>query len=164
MFSPGMQPAFDAARAAAAADEVPVGAALWRGDRLLASAGNRVRRDRDPTAHAEMLVLRAAGAVLGSERLEGCVLFVTLEPCAMCAAAAMHARVRRIVYGAEDPKGGGTDHGVRVPHAPGCLHRPEIVGGIGAAQSAALLRDFFKARRAENASDFPSDGPTDPSE
>ena len=145
--SEGMRAALAAATEAAAADEVPVGASVMLGERLLSVAGNRTRRDCDPTAHAEILALRAAGALLQNERLNDCVLYVTLEPCAMCAAAAVHARVKRIVYGAEDLKAGGTDHGARIPHQPGCLHRPEVVGGIGAHVSAALLRDFFAGKR-----------------
>ncbi|MGF1561391.1 MAG: nucleoside deaminase [Geminicoccaceae bacterium] len=133
---------------AAAAGEVPVGAVLLDGaGAVIARAHNRVERDRDPTAHAEMLVLRAAAARLGAKRLVDCTLYVSLEPCPMCAYAISLARLKRLVYAAEDPKGGGVDHGPRLFTSPACFHRPEVVSGIGATHSAALLRAFFSARR-----------------
>jgi tRNA(adenine34) deaminase len=135
------------AHAAAAAGEVPVGAVLVREGAVIARAGNRTLRDRDPTAHAELLAIRAAAAALGSERLTDCDLYVTLEPCTMCAAAISFARIRRLYYGAADPKGGAVEHGVRFFSAPTCHHRPELYGGLGESEAAALLRDFFKARR-----------------
>ena len=128
--------------------EVPVGAVIVSGDgELLASAGNRTLSSRDPTAHAELLAIRAACAKLGSERLVDCDLYVTLEPCAMCAAAISFARIRRLYYGAGDPKGGAVDNGVRFFDAPTCHHRPEVYGGIGEGEAAALLKDFFRERR-----------------
>jgi len=139
--------AFDEARAAAAAGEVPVGAALARNGEVIAVAGNRTLRDRDPTAHAEMLVIRQACAAIGSERLVDCDLYVTLEPCAMCAAAISFARVRRLYYAASDPKGGAVEHGPRFFSQPTCHHRPEVYGGIRESDAAQLLRDFFQARR-----------------
>jgi len=142
-----MDDALAEARAAAAASEVPVGAVIVRDGAVLARAGNRTLRDRDPTAHAEMLAIRAAAAALGTERLTDCDLYVTLEPCAMCAGAISFARIRRLYYGAADPKGGAVDNGVRFFSAPTCHHRPEIYGGLRESQAAALLRDFFKARR-----------------
>jgi tRNA(adenine34) deaminase len=142
-----MDIAFAEARAAAAADEVPVGCAIVRGGEVLARAGNRTLRDRDPTAHAELLAIRAAAAALGSERLTDCDLYVTLEPCAMCAAAISFARIRRLYFGAADPKGGAVEHGVKFFSAATCHHRPEVYGGIGAQEAAGLLRAFFAARR-----------------
>jgi tRNA(adenine34) deaminase len=139
--------ALDEARAAAARGEVPVGAVIVRGGEVLARAGNRTLADRDPTAHAELLAIRAAAAKLGSERLTDCDLYVTLEPCAMCAAASSFARIRRLYYGAADPKGGAVDNGVRFFASPACHHRPEVYGGIGEGEAATLLRDFFQARR-----------------
>ncbi|HET6522649.1 MAG TPA: nucleoside deaminase [Geminicoccaceae bacterium] len=136
------------AEAAAARAEVPVGAVVvGPAGRVLAADGNRVEELRDPTAHAEMLVLRAAAARLGQRLLVGCDLYVTLEPCPMCAHAASLARVRRLYYGAEDPKGGGVDHGPRVFASSSCHHVPEVYGGIGERRAAALLRAFFRARR-----------------
>jgi tRNA(adenine34) deaminase len=137
------------AEAAAARDfaEVPVGCIIVRDGAVIARAGNRTLRDRDPTAHAELLAIRQAAAALGSERLTDCDLYVTLEPCAMCAAAISFARVRRLYYGAADPKGGAVENGVRFFASPTCHHRPEIYGGIGESEAASLLRDFFKARR-----------------
>ena len=136
------------AEAAAAAGEVPVGAVLVAGDgTVLARDRNRIEERHDPTAHAEMLVIQAAAARLGTARLVGCDLYVTLEPCPMCAMAASLARLRRIYYGAEDPKGGGIDHGPRVLASTSCHHRPEVYGGIAARRSAELLRAFFQARR-----------------
>ncbi len=140
--------ALEEARAAAAAGEVPVGAVLLDpAGRLLARAGNRVLRDRDPTAHAEMLVIREAARRLGNERLAGCALHVTLEPCPMCAQAISLARIARLYFGAEDPKGGGVLHGPRIFAQPICHHRPEIYPGICEREAARLLRDFFAARR-----------------
>jgi len=135
------------ARAASEADEVPVGCAIVRGGEVLARAGNRTLRDRDPTAHAEMLAIRAAAARLGSERLTDCDLYVTLEPCAMCAAAISFARIRRLYFGAADPKGGAVEHGGKFFSAATCHHRPEVYGGIGEREAAELLREFFAARR-----------------
>src|SRR5215831_16625636 len=142
-----MDDALGQARGAQDADEVPVGAVLVRDGAIVARAGNRTLRDRDPTAHAEMLVIRTAAAALGSERLTDCDLYVTLEPCAMCAAAISFARIRRLYYGAADPKGGAVEHGVRFFSAATCHHRPEIYGGMGETEAAALLKDFFRARR-----------------
>jgi len=144
-----MTRALAAARAAAAAGEVPVGAVLVHGPsgRVLAEAGNRVETDRDPTAHAEMLAIRAAAATLGEPRLTECDLYVTLEPCTMCAQAIAHARIRRLVFGAYDPKGGGVEHGARVFAQPTCHHRPEVVGGVEESAAGTLLRDFFAERR-----------------
>ena len=139
--------AFDAARLAAAQGEVPVGAAIARAASLVAVAGNRTLRDRDPTAHAEVLAIRAACAQLGSERLTDCDLYVTLEPCAMCAGAISFARIRRLYYSASDPKGGGVEHGPRFFSQPTCHHAPEVYGGLRESEAALLLRDFFQARR-----------------
>ena len=134
--------------ARAAAGEVPVGAVVLAPDgSLLAAAGNRVERDRDASAHAELLAMRAAAKRLGTPRLTGCTLVVTLEPCPMCAAAAVHFRVGRIVFGAYDPKGGGVDHGPRIFDQPGCLHRPEVIGGVRERECGAMLRAFFQSRR-----------------
>jgi tRNA(adenine34) deaminase len=136
------------AEAAAERGEVPVGAVLLDPEgSVLAISGNQVERDHDPTAHAEMLVLRAAAARLGLTRLAGCDLYVTLEPCPMCAAAIGLARVRRLYFGAYDPKGGGVEHGPRMFDQPTCHHRPEIYGGIAERIASELLRDFFAARR-----------------
>jgi tRNA(adenine34) deaminase len=142
-----MDIAFAEARAAGAAHEVPVGCAIVRGGEVIARAGNRTLRDRDPTAHAELLAIRAAAARLGSERLTDCDLYVTLEPCAMCAAAISFARIRRLYFGAADPKGGAVEHGVKFFAAATCHHRPEVYGGIGEQEAADLLRNFFAARR-----------------
>lgn len=143
-----MAAALAEARAAGARGEVPVGAAVAAPDgALLAAAGNRTEALRDPTAHAEMLALRAAAARLASPRLAGCDLYVTLEPCPMCAQAASFARIRRVYYGCADPKGGGIDNGPRVYAHASCHHRPEVYGGIGEAEAARLLRAFFAARR-----------------
>ena len=136
------------ARAAAARGEVPVGAVIVSPTgQVVAVAGNRTCELSDPTAHAEMLAIRGACIVLGSERLTGCDLYVTLEPCPMCAAAISFARVRRLYYGASDPKGGGVEHGARVLSHSTCHHVPEIYPGIAEAEAAALLRDFFVAKR-----------------
>ena len=143
-----MSIAFDEARAAAARQEVPVGAAIALNGRILASAGNRTIADHDPTAHAEILAIRAACAQTGSERLNGCDLYVTLEPCAMCAAAISFARIRRIYYAAPDPKGGAVDHGPRFFAQPTCHHVPEVYGGIRETEGADLLREFFRERRS----------------
>jgi tRNA(adenine34) deaminase len=142
-----MDDALAEARAAQAAAEVPVGAVIVREGVVIARGGNRTLRDRDPTAHAEMLVIRAAAAALGTERLTDCDLYVTLEPCAMCAAAISFARIRRLYYGAADPKGGAVESGVRFFSAPTCHHRPELYGGMGESEAGALLRDFFRVRR-----------------
>ena len=140
--------ALEEAKAAGLRGEVPVGAVLAGPDgALLAQGGNRVLELRDPTTHAEMLVIRAAARQLGSERLTGCRLYVTLEPCAMCAAAISFARLARLYFGAADAKGGAVEHGVRFFAQPTCHHAPEIYGGIGESESAALLREFFKSRR-----------------
>ncbi|WP_299440937.1 nucleoside deaminase [uncultured Rhodospira sp.] len=136
------------ARAAGARGEVPVGALLLDAQgHVLAQAGNQVEADADPTAHAEMLVIRAAARRLGTPRLEGCSLVVTLEPCAMCAQAIALARVRRLVFGAYDPKGGGVEHGARVFERATCHHRPEVIGGVRASEAGALMRAFFQERR-----------------
>jgi tRNA(adenine34) deaminase len=142
-----MDDALAEARAAQAAGEVPVGAVIVYDGAMIARAGNRTLRDRDPTAHCEMLAIREAAALLGSERLPGCDLYVTLEPCTMCAAAIAFARIRRLYYGAADPKGGAVENGVRFFASPTCHHRPEVYGGMAENEAAALLRDFFKARR-----------------
>ena len=142
-----MDQALAEARAAQAAGEVPVGCVIVRDGTVVASAGNRTITDRDPTAHAEMLAIRAAARTLGSERLTDCDLYVTLEPCAMCATAMSFARIRRLYYGAADPKGGAVDSGVRFFAQPTCHHRPEVYSAVGEEASAALLREFFKARR-----------------
>ena len=142
-----MDDALAEARAARGADEVPVGAVIVREGAVIARAGNRTLRDRDPTAHAEMLAIRAAAAVLGTERLTNCDLYVTLEPCAMCAAAVSFARIRRLYYGAADPKGGAVENGVRFFASPTCHHRPEVYGGMGESEAAGMLTEFFRARR-----------------
>ena len=139
--------AFAEARAAAARGEVPVGAAIVRDGAVVAAAGNRTLADRDPTAHAEMLAIRAACAVLGTERLVGCDLYVTLEPCAMCAGAISFARLRRLYYAAEDVKGGAVDNGSRFYAQPTCHHAPEVYGGIRETEAAEMLRAFFRERR-----------------
>ena len=142
-----MRAALDAARDAASTGEVPVGAVVLCGGNVVATAANAPRRLNDPTAHAEMLAIRAAATALGRDRLEDCDLWVTLEPCAMCAGAIAHARIARVYYAASDPKGGAVEHGARVFSHPTCHHRPEIFSGIGEGEAAALLRDFFAARR-----------------
>jgi cytidine deaminase len=143
-----MAQALDEARAATTRGEVPVGAVISdAAGAIIASAGNRTRELHDPTAHAELLAIRAACAALGSERLTGCTLTVTLEPCAMCAAAISAARVERLVYGASDPKSGGVEQGARVFSHPQAHHRPEVIAGVAEAECAALLKDFFAARR-----------------
>jgi tRNA(adenine34) deaminase len=143
-----MSLAFAEAEAAGGRGEVPVGAVLAAADgAVIAAAGNRVEAECDPTAHAEMLVLREAAARLGAKQLDGCDLHVTLEPCPMCAAAISLARVRRLYFGAYDPKGGGVEHGPRIFDQPTCHHRPEVYGGIDERRAGALLRAFFQARR-----------------
>jgi tRNA(Arg) A34 adenosine deaminase TadA len=143
-----MHRALAEAEAAAARGEVPVGAVVVAGDgAVLAAAGNATEAHADPTAHAEMLALRAACAARGAPRLPDCDLFVTLEPCPMCAAAISFARVRRLVFGAYDPKGGGVENGPRIFAQPTCHHAPQIVGGVDEARAAELLRTFFRARR-----------------
>ncbi|HEV2558950.1 MAG TPA: nucleoside deaminase [Microvirga sp.] len=139
--------ALDEARAAAARGEVPVGAVVVRGGEVIASAGNRPREAHDPTAHAEILAIRRACAALGDERLTGCDLYVTLEPCTMCAAAISFARIRRVYFGAPDPKGGAVESGVRFFSALTCHHAPEVYGGIREGEAAALLRAFFAEKR-----------------
>ncbi len=143
-----METALEEARAAAARGEVPVGAVVTdAAGRVLARAGNRVEERRDASAHAEMLALRDAAAACGEPRLPGCTLTVTLEPCPMCAQAASFFRVKRLVFGAYDPKGGGVDHGARVYAAPSCHHAPEVVGGVREAECGAVLRAFFAGLR-----------------
>jgi tRNA(adenine34) deaminase len=142
-----MDLALTEARAAQAAGEVPIGCVVVRDGTVVASAGNRTITDRDPTAHAEMLAIRAAARTLGSERLTDCDLYVTLEPCAMCATAMSFARIRRLYYAAADPKGGAVDSGVRFFAQPTCHHRPEVYSAVGEEAAATLLREFFKARR-----------------
>lgn len=142
-----MQAALAEARAAAARGEVPIGAVIVRDGAIIAADGNRTLELKDPTAHAEMLVIRAAAAAIGSERLIGCDLHVTLEPCPMCAAAISFARLRRLYYAAADPKGGAVESGVRLYSQPTCHHAPEVYDGIAAAEAAAMLRDFFRQRR-----------------
>jgi tRNA(Arg) A34 adenosine deaminase TadA len=139
--------AFAAARRAAAEGEVPVGAVIVREGRVIATAHNRPRALRDPTAHAEILAIRAACIALDDERLTGCDLYVTLEPCPMCAGAISAARIRRLYYGATDPKGGGVEHGPRVFNHPTCHHAPEVYGGFREGEAADLLRGFFAKRR-----------------
>ena len=142
-----MELALNEARKAQSLGEVPIGCVIVRDGAVIASAGNRTLADRDPTAHAEMLAIRAAARTLGSERLTECDLHVTLEPCAMCAAAISFARIRRLYYAAPDPKGGAVEHGVTFFQSPTCHHRPEVYSGIGEAEAATLLREFFQARR-----------------
>jgi tRNA(adenine34) deaminase len=142
-----MELALDEARKAQDAGEVPIGCVIVRDGAVIAAAHNRTLTDRDPTAHAEIIAIRAAARQLGSERLIDCDLHVTLEPCAMCAAAISFARVRRLYYGAPDPKGGAVDNGVRFFASPTCHHRPDVYGGISGAASATMLRGFFEERR-----------------
>jgi tRNA(Arg) A34 adenosine deaminase TadA len=145
---PPMRRALDLAEEAAAAGEVPVGAVVTCGaDEIITEARNRMRGSSDPTAHAEMVAIRAAAAKLGTSRLDGCTLWVTLEPCAMCAAAASLARLKALRFAAEDPKGGGVVHGARVFAQPTCHHRPDVLGGIGEDEAALQLRRFFAERR-----------------
>lgn len=143
-----MELALREAQAAEARGEVPIGAVVVGPDgTVLAAAGNEVEARNDPTAHAELLALRAAGGKLGEPRLPGCDLYVTLEPCAMCATAASFARIRRVVFGAYDPKGGGVEHGPRIYSQPTCHHAPEVVGGVAASRAETLLKAFFAVRR-----------------
>jgi len=142
-----MRRALDLAREAAEAGEVPVGAVVTCGDAIIAEARNAMRGSSDPTAHAEMVAIRAAAAKLGASRLDECTLWVTLEPGAMCAAAVGVARMKALRFGAEDPKGGGVIHGARIFAQPTCHHRPDVLGGIGEEEAAALLKDFFVERR-----------------
>ena len=142
-----MLAALAAARQAVDAGEVPIGAVVVKDGRIIAQAHNTPRAAHDPTAHAEILAIRAAAQALGNERLDGCELWVTLEPCAMCAGAISHARIARLYYAASDPKGGAVEHGARVFEPEQCLHRPEVYSGMGEAEAAELLRDFFAARR-----------------
>jgi tRNA(adenine34) deaminase len=145
---PPMRRALAEAEAAALRGEVPVGAVVVDGaGRVLAASGNRVEELRDPTAHAEMLAIREATRVHGTKLLEGCDLHVTLEPCAMCAQAISFARIRRLHFGAYDPKGGGVEHGARIYDHPTCHHRPDVVGGIAETEAGSLLKRFFQARR-----------------
>jgi tRNA(adenine34) deaminase len=142
-----MQQALAQAQQAASEGEVPIGAVIVKDGVVIAAAHNRPRGLCDPTAHAEILALRAAAQALGQERLEGCDLWVSLEPCAMCAGAIAHARIARVYYAAPDPKGGAVAQGARVFDQPQCLHRPEIYSGMGEAEAADMLREFFRARR-----------------
>ncbi len=144
-----MRRALDLAQQVARAGEVPVAAVIMRGDVVVAEAVNAMRGRHDPTAHAEMEAIRVACAALGTERLEGCDLWVTLEPCAMCAGAIAHARIARLYYGAPDPKGGAVDHGPRFFTQSTCHHRPEVYGGLGETESAEMLRAFFVGKRRE---------------
>lgn len=142
-----MQIALEQARAAAGRGEVPVGAVIVRAGRIVAAEGNRVEASGDPTAHAEILVLRAAAETLGGPRLDGCDLYVSLEPCPMCAAAISLARIRRLYFAAYDPKSGGVEHGARVFDHATCHHRPEVYGGLCESEAADVLRAFFRDRR-----------------
>jgi tRNA(adenine34) deaminase len=142
-----MRLALSLAREASSQGEVPVGAVIMRGDQIIATAANRMSAQKDPTAHAEMEAIRAALAKIGTGRLAGCDLWVTLEPCAMCAGAIAHARVARLYYGAADPKGGAIEHGPRLFTQPTCHHRPEVYSGLGEDESALMLKHFFAERR-----------------
>ena len=142
-----MRRALELARSAEAAGEVPIGAVVTLDGRTIGEGENRNRRDNDPTAHAEIVALRAAALHLGDFRLTGCDIWVTLEPCPMCAGAISHARIARLYYAAADPKGGAIEQGPRLYTQPQCLHRPDIYGGIAEKEASALLRDFFAARR-----------------
>ncbi|RXR27529.1 nucleoside deaminase [Sphingobium fluviale] len=142
-----MQRALQLARAAEQAGEVPIGAVVARGQEIVGEGENRNRRDNDPSAHAEIVAIRAAAARLNDFRLTGCDLYVTLEPCAMCAGAISHARIERLYYGASDPKGGAVEHGARVFTHPQCHHRPEVYGGLGEGEAAGLLKGFFGGKR-----------------
>ncbi len=142
-----MDTALDLAAEAAAADEAPVGAVIVENGAILAAERNRMRELNDPTAHAELQAIRAALAKRGTGRLDGCDLYVTLEPCAMCAGAIAHARVRRVIYAASDPKAGAVDNGVRLFDSPNCHHRPEVVSGIGEARASQMLKAFFAGLR-----------------
>jgi tRNA(Arg) A34 adenosine deaminase TadA len=142
-----MRRALDLAAEAALEGEVPVGAVITLGETIIAEARNSMRQSSDPTAHAEMQVIRSAAARLETSRLDDCTLWVTLEPCAMCAAAVSVGRLKALRFGAEDPKGGGVVHGARIFSQPTCHHRPDVLGGIGDAEAASLLREFFADRR-----------------
>jgi len=142
-----MDMALEEAGATGERGEVPIGCVVVRDSAVIARAGNRTLADRDPTAHAELVAIREAARVLGSERLDGCDLYVTLEPCAMCAGAIAFARIRRLYYGAADPKGGAVDNGVKFFASPACHHRPEVYGGLAEAEASALLKRFFAERR-----------------
>jgi tRNA(adenine34) deaminase len=142
-----MDLALKAAESAGKSGEVPIGCVIVLNNEVIATAGNRTLTDRDPTAHAEILAIRQAAKITGSERLCDCDLYVTLEPCTMCAGAISFARIRRLYFGAADPKGGAVESGVRFFARPTCHHRPEVYSGVGEQEAAALLRDFFKARR-----------------
>jgi len=142
-----MGDALDLAHAAITVDEVPVGAVIVRNGKIIGQGHNRTRIDHDPTAHAEIVAIRQATEFLGNDRLEDCDLWVTLEPCTMCAGAIAHARLRRLYYGADDPKGGAVDSGVRFFDAPTCHHKPEVYAGIDGESSAKLLMEFFRGRR-----------------
>ena len=142
-----MRIALDLAREAARAGEVPVGAVIARGDEVVATSANMMRAGIDPTAHAEIVAIRRAAELLGQPRLDGCDLWVTLEPCAMCAGAIALARIARLYYAADDPKGGAVAHGPRLFTQPTCHHRPEVYAGIGEGEAGAMLRAFFEARR-----------------
>ena len=142
-----MDTALELAAAAATAGEAPVGAVIVENGKVLAAVGNRMRAANDPTAHAELEAIRAALAVRGTGRLDGCDLYVTLEPCAMCAGAIAHTRLRRLYFGAEDAKAGAVENGIRLFEQPTCHHAPEVIGGIGERQAAAMLKDFFAAKR-----------------
>lgn len=144
---PPMARALEEARLAAVEGEVPIGAVIVKDGQVIATGRNAPRQMHDPTAHAEIVAIRAAARAIGNERLEGCELWVTLEPCAMCAGAIAHARIARLYYGASDPKGGAVEHGARVFDHPQCLHRPDVYAGIGGAEAGDLLRDFFHERR-----------------
>ncbi len=142
-----MEDALEAAVVAASVGEVPVGAVVVHAGKIIAAAGNRVERDRDPSAHAELLAIRAAAQVLGSKWLKDCDLYVTLEPCPMCAGAISLARLRRLYYGAADPKSGGVDHGPRVFSQPTCHHAPEVIAGVEERRCGEVLKRFFAERR-----------------
>jgi tRNA(adenine34) deaminase len=142
-----MDMALAEARAAGSRGEVPVGCVIARGGEVVARAGNRTLADHDPTAHAEIIAIREAAHLVRSERLDDCDLYVTLEPCAMCAGAVAFARIRRLYYGAADPKGGAVDNGVKYFASPTCHHRPEVYGGLAEAEASALLKEFFRERR-----------------
>lgn len=146
---PPMRRALDLAAIAAASDEVPVGAVITLGEEVVAEARNAMRGNTDPTAHAEIVAIREAGARLGTSRLDDCTLWVTLEPCAMCAGAISAARIKALRFGADDPKGGGVIHGARIFSQPTCHHRPDVLGGIGGDESGELLRRFFNSRRRD---------------
>jgi tRNA(adenine34) deaminase len=142
-----MDMALEEARAAGRSGEVPVGCVVVHAGAVVACAGNRTLAENDPTAHAEMIAIRKASAALGSERLADCDVYVTLEPCVMCAGAISFARIRRLYYGAPDPKGGAVDNGVKFFASPSCHHRPEVYGGLAEAETSELLKNFFRARR-----------------